>query len=103
MISSRQQLEVRVRRPTYQHLSASISLPGVSMHFRISDVCCRTASRASSSRRPWSSEPVGVAMMVQLDQVWAAGQLGVVGGDEAVPGRAFDEAAGNSLRPFWII
>lgn len=47
---------------TYQHFNASISFPGVSRHFRINDVCCRTATNASSRRRAWSSGAAGVVI-----------------------------------------
>lgn len=40
---------------TYLHLSASISLPGVSRQRRISTACWRTTVKASSSSRAWSS------------------------------------------------
>jgi hypothetical protein len=46
----------------YPHFRASISLPGVSKHFRICCDCCRTTASASSSRRPWSSPTGEVAM-----------------------------------------
>ena len=39
----------------YLHLSASISLPGVSKHRRIKIPCWRTTPKASSSSRAWSS------------------------------------------------
>lgn len=47
---------------TYQHLRASMSLPGMSRHLRIRPVWWRTASRASLSRRTWSSGGAGAAM-----------------------------------------
>lgn len=40
-----------------------MSLPGVSRHLRMTEVCCRTATKASSNRRAWSSGGAGVAMM----------------------------------------
>lgn len=48
---------------TYQHLRASMSLPGVSMHLRMSDVCWRTATRASSRSLAWSSGGADVAIV----------------------------------------
>lgn len=51
------------RQVSYQHFRASISLPGVSRHLRMTEVCCRTATKASSRRRAWSSGGAGVAMM----------------------------------------
>lgn len=48
---------------TYQHLRASMSFPGMSRHLRIRPVWWRTASRASLSRRAWSSGGAGVAIM----------------------------------------
>ena len=48
---------------TYQHFSASMSFPGVSRHLRINAVCWRTAMRASSSRRAWSSGGAGADIL----------------------------------------
>jgi hypothetical protein len=49
---------------THQHFRASISFPGVSRHLRIKAVCWRTAMRASSRRRAWSSGGAGVDMVL---------------------------------------
>jgi len=46
---------VDMNRLTYLHLSASMSLPGVSKQRRIMTVCWRTTAKASSSNRAWSS------------------------------------------------
>ena len=46
----------------YLHLSASMSFPGVSKHFRISCVCCLTVIRESSSSLAWSSMAGGEAI-----------------------------------------
>ena len=55
-----------------------MSWPGVSRHLRISDVCWRTATRASSSRRAWSSAGAGVAIVaVVLGRSLTAGYLGL--------------------------
>jgi hypothetical protein len=43
-----------------------MSLPGVSRHLRMRDVCCRTATKASSSRRAWSSGGGADEAMVEL-------------------------------------
>jgi hypothetical protein len=58
----------------YQHFNASMSLPGVSMHFRMRDVCWRTATSASSRRRAWSSGIIGAAMadFMVLTSLWVA-------------------------------
>jgi hypothetical protein len=57
---------------TYQHFRASISFPGVSRHLRIRVVCWRTAMRASSRRRAWSSGGAGFDMVRVLLPVPAA-------------------------------
>jgi hypothetical protein len=54
---------VRSHWGAYLHLSASISLPGVSRQRRMSIVCWRTTASASSSRRAWSSTGGGDAMV----------------------------------------
>lgn len=45
-----------------------MSLPGVSRHLRISTVCWRTAMRASSSSRAWSSATTGAAIVVGQEE-----------------------------------
>lgn len=45
-----------------------MSFPGVSRHLRISEVCWRTASSASSSRRACSSGMTGEDMMKLLQR-----------------------------------
>lgn len=57
------------RKGTNQHFRASISFPGVSKHLRMSAVCWRTATRASSRRRAWSSGGAGVDILTKVAEV----------------------------------